>query len=391
MIIKNCRVCDNSRISTVIDLGNQPLANNLEENLKKKSKIYPLKVKFCNICCNCQLSIAVDHNILFKKYFYKTSTSASLVSHFDKASKKYLKKKIINKNSKVVDIGSNDASFLKSCKKIGIKNLIGIEPAKNFKPIYKKEKIKMINSFLNYSAAKDLKNSVNLITASNVFAHLDNINQMAKYMSYMLKQKGVIVVEVQYLPKMITDLIFDNIYHEHVNYWSLISLNYFFNKFNLKVFDYENINTHGGSIRVYISKDKEKKITKRFLAGIKKEKELKVNKKKFYLKFNNLVESKKTKAKNFFSKLKNKKIVGYGAPAKATVTLNYYNISKYFSYIIDENKLKKNKFIPGTKIQIKDKFLKKEETTVVMAWNYFNEIKKKIKNNTRKILNIRNL
>ena len=249
----------------------------------------------------------------------------------------------------------------------------------------------MINSFLNYSATKDLKNSVDLITASNVFAHVDNINQMVMHMSYMLTQKGVIVIEVQYLPKMITDLIFDNIYHEHVNYWSLISLNYFFNKFNLKIFDCENINTHGGSIRVYISKDKEKKITKSFLAVIKKEKELKVNKKKFYLKFSNLIKNKKIKAKNFFSKLKNKKVVGFGAPAKATVTLNYYNISKYFSYIIDDNKLKKNKFIPGTKIQIKDKFLKKEETTVIMAWNYFHEIKKKIKNSTRKILNIRNL
>ena len=101
MIIKNCRVCNNSKISTVIDLGYQPLANNLEKNLNKKSKKYPLKVNFCYICSNCQLSVAVNHNILFKNYVYKTSSSKSLVDHFYKASKKYLKKKIINKKKKI--------------------------------------------------------------------------------------------------------------------------------------------------------------------------------------------------------------------------------------------------------------------------------------------------
>jgi hypothetical protein len=198
-------------------------------------------------------------------------------------------------------------------------------------------------------------------------------------MSNMLKPNGIIIIEVQYLPKMITDLIFDNIYHEHVNYWSLLSINYFFNKFNFKVFDYEKINTHGGSIRVYITKNNDKKITKRLVTAIKQEKDLKINKKKFYLRFNNLI------------KIKNRKVVGYGAPAKATVTLNYYNISKNFSYVIDDNKLKKNKIIPGTKLKITNKFLSKEDITVVLAWNYYDEIKKKIKNYTKKIYNIRNL
>ena len=166
---------------------------------------------------------------MFSNYLYTSSTSKLLRNHFIVASKKYIKQfKLKPKKSYIIDIGSNDGVALKPFKDKNFKNILGIEPARNLAKIANKNKIKTFNGFLNKKNMKKIKKGADLILASNVFAHSDELREMALCMSKLLNKKGVIIIEVQYLLNTLKDLTFDNIYHEHYNYWSLTSLKNFF-------------------------------------------------------------------------------------------------------------------------------------------------------------------
>ena len=394
MILKKCRVCGLGKLKKVFSLGNQPLANNLESEIIK-SKKYPLELNLCKNCSNCQLTIAINSKKLFNKYLYKSSMSHSFINHFSKAADKYIKIFNLKKNSFILDVGSNDGIGLMPYKQKNFVNIYGIEPATNLSKFSNKLGIKTYNAFLNNKLSEKLNNRFDLITASNVFAHVSNINEFTNCIKKMLRPNGIFIIEVQYLYRMLKDISFDNIYHEHVNYWSVSSLNYFFSKMNMKIFNVEEINTHGGSIRVYVKKNENKKIKIRNCVKnfIKKEDKLKIQNISTYKIFNKKVIIKKKKIIKKMKKLylKNYTIVGFGAPAKATTLINFYKLQKFIHYIIDDNILKKNKFIPNTKIKITNKAKnKKIDYIVVFAWNYFNEIKKRNFRIARKFINIFN-
>ena len=393
MILKKCRVCNSKKFSTVVNLKNQPLANNLAHRVNQKVKLYPLKVSFCKNCSNSQLSIVVSHKKLFNNYFYKSSISSTLKEHFFKAANLYIRRFKLNKFSNIMDIGSNDGIGLLPYKKKFFKNLFGVEPAKNLYKITNKMNIKTYNSFLNSKIANKNINKFDLITASNVFAHADDIKGLTQNTMKMLKKSGVFIVEVQYFPKMLIDGSFDNIYHEHVNYWCLLSLQYFFKLNQAQIFDVEMINTHGGSIRIYIKKDvnKDIKIKNKLKKILDYEKKFFINYKKLFIEFQKKIDDRKlrfkSKIKEFFEK--KKIIVGYGAPAKATTLINFFNLEKYLSYVIDDNLLKNGKFIPNTNVKILKKFKKNNiDIILVFAWNYYNEIKSKNKDIAKKFLKI---
>ena len=171
----------------------------------------------------------------------------------------------------------------------------------------------------------------------------------------LINKKGTIIIEVQYLMDTLKDLTFDNIYHEHYNYWSLTSLTNFFNTFDAKIFKSERINTHGGSIRVYIKKDKKVKIDASVKKMLKEEVSFGIKKYETYKKFGEKVYKIRENVLSNMKKLKNqnKKIIGFGAPAKATTALNFFGIKDEIDFIVEDNKLKHKKFIPGVKYQLK--------------------------------------
>ena len=391
-----CRSCGNTRLKRVVSLGYQPLANNLLNKKDEKCELYPLELNYCDNCHNCQLSVAVDPKKMFSNYLYTSSTSASFREHFIGAAKNYVKElKLKPKKSYIIDIGSNDGVALKPFKEMGYKNLLGIEPAKNLAKLANKDNIKTFNGFLDKKNIKKIKKNADLILASNVFAHSDNLKEMAECMIQLLSKKGTIIIEVQYLMNTLKDLTFDNIYHEHYNYWSLTSLINFFKQFQVKIFKVEKIPTHGGSIRIYIQKDKSVKIEKSIKELIKEEEKFGIKNFKTYQDFGEKVyKIKENVIKNLKDlKKKGETIIGYGAPAKATTALNFFGISKEIDYIVEDNKLKHKKFVPGVKIPIfsKDKITKKNTLILVLAWNFYNEIKKnnlKISNN---FINIKDL
>ena len=390
-----CRCCGNNKLKRIISLGFQPLANNLLNKISDKVDKFPLELNYCESCYNVQLSMAVDPKKMFKKYLYQSSTSRSFQEHFEKAAIKYIKNLKLNKKSFIIDIGSNDGVGLMPFKNKGYKNLLGIEPATNLCKISQKKGIKVMNSFLDKNCVKKIKKKADLVLASNVFAHSDDLNLMAKCILDLLSKNGTAILEIQYLVKTIKDLTFDNIYHEHYNYWSLTTLDYFFKKLNANIFKAEKIDTHGGSLRVYISKDLNKKKDLSINRILNEEKKFGIQKFKTYQIFAKKIENIKINVQKNIIFLKNKfnSIIGYGSPAKATTALNYFDISSEIDFIIEDNKLKHGKFLPGANIPIhsKNKLKNNSILIIVLAWNFFDTIKKNNDKLGKKFISIKSL
>ena len=382
-----CRVCGGG-LNHFISLGLSPLANNLNDRRNETNDLYPLDLNFCKQCSNSQLSVAVPAQKMFNNYVYLSSTSKQFRDHFDSFAKEIKNHLSLDNSSVVVDIGSNDGIFLGPLKEKGIK-AIGVEPAKNIAKIANSNGLTTLPEyFTKKTVNKIIKKygKADLITAFNVFAHNDKLKDILENVEEILKDNGEFVFEIQYLLRTIKDLTFDNIYHEHVNYWCLISILHFFDNSDLKVYKVQEIDTHGGSLRVFATKNKKKRLHKSVNEYIELEKKNKLDDINTYYKFAKNVEKVKRssiiKINNMLNE--NKKIIGFGAPAKATTILNYFGLGeKQFKYIVDDNELKHSKFIPGTNIQILSKnsiSSKNYDIVLVLAWNFYNSI---VKNNKK--------
>jgi len=392
----DCRSCGNTKLKRVISLGYQPLANNLLNKKDEKCELYPLEVNYCDRCHNCQLSVAVNPKKMFSNYLYTSSTSKSFREHFVNAANKYIKDfKLNKKKSYIIDIGSNDGVALKPFKNLGFKKILGVEPAKNLAKLANKNKIKTFNGFLEGNNLKKIKKNADLILASNVFAHSDKLKEMAECMFKLLSKNGSIIIEVQYLLNTLKDLTFDNIYHEHYNYWSLTSLIMFFDKLNATIYKAEKIETHGGSLRIYVKSSKKTKVERSVKLILEEEEKFGIKNYKSYQEFAKKVYKIRENVRKNILKLKknNAKIIGYGSPAKATTALNFFGISDEIECIVEDNKLKHEKFLPGMNIPItsKEKIKKKPDYAVVLAWNFFEEIKKKNSSLAHKFISIKDL
>jgi len=282
----DCRSCGNLKLKRVISLGYQPLANNLLKNKNQKDEMFPLEMNYCPCCHNCQLSVVVNPKKMFTNYLYLSSTAKTMREHFEKAAKKYIQEfKLTPKKSYIIDIGSNDGVALKPFQNLKFKNFLGIEPAENLAKLANRQKIKTYNGFLDKKSLRKIKGNADLIMASNVFAHSNELKTMAECMFKLIKKNGTIIIEIQYLLNTLKDLTFDNIYHEHYNYWSLTSLVTFFNYFGGKIFRAEKIDTHGGSLRIYIKKDEKTKIEKSVKDFLKEEEKFGIKDYKIYQEF----------------------------------------------------------------------------------------------------------
>jgi hypothetical protein len=390
-----CRCCGNKNLNRVVSLGYTPLANNLLNFTHEHSEVYPLELNYCYQCYNLQLSCVIDEKKLFSNYLYLSSVGNSHVQHFNIAAEEYLKEFNLDKNSSfVIDVGSNDGTALISFKNLGFSNLLGIEPAENVAKIANNLGIKTINSFLNKNTVSVIKKKADLVLISNVFAHVDDIHAMAECLLDLLTDNGTLVIEVQYALNMMQDLTFDNMYHEHVNYWSLLSLQKFFLKKNATVFRAKKIDVHGGSIRVYIKKGNDHNIDSSVNSLLHEEKKFGLNNFDSYLDFEKKIFDIRKNVKKNFLKLKKKysRIIGYGAPAKATTFLNFFGINEdEIEYIIEDNQLKIDKFVPGKKIPIRSKTSEKLDCILVLAWNFFSDIKKNNANLSDVFINIKDL
>lgn len=376
----NCRCCGESNLSCVVSLGNSPLANNLLDNLSENEELYPLDLMYCSSCHFCQLSVVVPSDKMFKNYLYVSSTTKTFRDHFKTTAEHYINKFNLTNESLVVDIGSNDGVALKPLIEKGIR-VVGIDPAVNVAKIANDNGVPTINSYFTKEISSQILEKygkANLITASNVFAHTDTIVEITHSAFDILHEDGCFIVEVQYLLNTLKDLTFDNIYHEHVSYWSVLSITKFFENLGYVVVDVEFIDTHGGSIRVYVKRNGEK--TSSVQQFINEELSFGLDKIQTYTDFFEKIKQIKTNViSNLeYYKQQNLLVVGYGSPAKATTALNYFGVTpELISYIVEDNKLKHNKIIPGVRIPIFSTEKLKLETpnvVIIMAWNFAKEI-----------------
>jgi nucleoside-diphosphate-sugar epimerase/quercetin dioxygenase-like cupin family protein len=373
---KECRSCGNPILKDVVSLGLSPLANNLLNSSQDENELYPLEVKFCEKCKNSQLSFVAPPGKMFDNYLYVSSTAHSFRTHFENAAEKYVSEFNLNKDTLVVDIGSNDGIFLAPLIKMGVKS-IGVEPAKNISDLANERGILTINSYFNSEVVNKIikeHGKAKIVTASNVFAHSDELVNIANSVFDLLEEDGTFIVEVQYFYDTLNDLTFDNIYHEHCNYWTVTSINNFFKNLGLSLSRVEKINTHGGSIRVYV--DRKFNPDNSVSELIQVEDQYGMNDIEVYKKFSERIsETKKNVLKNInLIKSKFKKISSYGSPAKATTALNYFGIdSSFIDFTVEDNSLKVGKLIPGVNIPIRDrKYLmeNRPDVVIVLAWNF---------------------
>lgn len=383
--MKQCRVCKSNKLKLFLSLGRTPLANSFLEDkqLELSEEFYPLNVCFCESCGFVQLAEVVPPERLFKNYIYVTSTSSEAREHYKNLVDDAVEKFKLPKNSLVVEFASNDGTLLKNFKKFNVK-VLGVEPAENIALIAKASGVETINDFFKPEVAKnivDSKGKASMIIGTNVFAHIDNLDEVMESFQILLDSEGVIIIESPYLMDFLDKTEYDTIYHEHVSYLSLIPLVTFFKKYGLKIFDVKRTNIHGGSIRIFASRTNAKfKETKELSDLLSLEKRLGLDTIKPYSNFALNVQKSRVKLLELLYELKSdgKKIIGYGAAAKGNTLLNYCNIGQdILDYIADKSPLKQGKYTPGTNIPVvsPDKILDDNpEYMLILAWNFADEI-----------------
>jgi SAM-dependent methyltransferase len=332
-----------------------------------------------------QLGYVVPPEVMFSDYIYVSGTSNTLRRHFGALAAETSHKYHLNNQSFVVDIGSNDGTLLKSFRGIGAKTL-GFEPATNIAKLARAAGVDTINKFFGKTVAEEISRRVkaDIIFATNVFAHVDDLGSFLEGVHALLKDTGVFVIEVPYLVDMLEKMLFDTIYHEHLSYFSLGPLVTLFRRFGMKIVDVTPTDTHGGSIRVHIAASKSELQPARCVEELlQQERKSRLDTLEPYQEFSARIESIKRKLVEMMTNLKadGKTIVGYGAPAKGNTLLNYCNLGKdSLDYIVDENPLKHNMYTPGTHVPIlpiqaiQDD---KPDYALLLAWNYAPEILEK--------------
>ena len=369
-----------------LDLGLQPLANNYikKNQLNNKEKKYRLKIGLDLKTKLVSINKPIASEIMFNNnYPYRSSMSKTMIKSFKDLSK-LIKKKF--KPKKILEIGSNDGSFIKNFSK---KNTIGVEPCSNVEKITKNKGFNTYAKYWNISTAKKIlsKNGkVDLIYSANTISHIENLDEVFKSINIILNKNGIIIIEDPSLLECLKKNTYDQFYNEHIYVFSLIGIESILKKYDLEIFNVQNLKIHGGSNRYFIKRKTNKiPINLSVITNRKKEINYGIKSISTYIKFAKRVKSSKKKLRKIFLKLRYKKknIIGYGVTAKSTTILNYCDIGKKFiSYFVDTTKDKQNKYTPGMKIPIYKYpgFIEKNIDYIFLgAWNFKEEIFKKEK------------
>ena len=379
---KDCRMCCSKSLVKVMELNPTPPGNNFIKKLPvDESEVsYPLDLYFCSDCYHLQLGHVVSPKILYQTdYTYLTATSAYFVKHLTKYAESMVKKFSLTKGMKVADIGSNDGTCLKQFKNLGL-DVIGVDPATSIAIEATKNGIDTVADFFSYSLAVELKEkygSVDFITSHNACAHIDQLDDVFKGVSYWLNDNGVFVLEVGYFVDVYTQLYFDTIYHEHCDFHTVAPFVKMFERIGLELIAVERIAPQGGSIRVMAQKKGgPHKIESSVAEMINLEKNLKFNLAETFSDFADRINDIGNRLKAIITDLKKNgfSIAAYGAPTKATTLLNKFGIGvESIDFIVEDNLLKQGLFMPLSHIPIvatEEMYKRKPDYVLILAWNF---------------------
>lgn len=329
-----------------------------------------------------QLGDVVPPEILFKDYIYVSGTSNTLRTHFEGMAKEVVEKFGLNSDSMVIDIGSNDGTLLRCFQGLKIKTL-GVEPATNVAKLAREKGIETINDFFDEKIARRIRGEakVGAVLATNVFAHVNDLDDFLHGIKILLDDTGVFVIEVPYLVDLLEKMLFDTIYHEHLSYFALEPLATLFDRFDMKIIDVKRVDSHGGSIRVYVVRSTSSfQPTESVTRLLQLENRFRLSSPETYLDFASQLKLLKEKLVSMLKRFKaeGNKIVGYGAPAKGNTLLNYCKIgTDILDYIVDESPLKQGLYTPGAHIPVlptRQIRVDRPDYVLLLAWNYATEI-----------------
>jgi SAM-dependent methyltransferase len=380
-----CRGCGSGALTPVLSLGDMPLANAFlsADELVEPEPRFPLDAVFCQRCALFQITETVPPDTLFREYVYLSSCSETFVAHARTLCERLCRTRSLGPDSLVVEIASNDGYLLANYVERGIP-VLGVEPARNIAALAEKRGVRTLSEFFGPDLARDLARRVgraDVIHANNVLAHVPDLNGVVAGFGHLLKDDGVVVVEVPSLRDMIDRVEFDTIYHEHLCYFSLTSVDRLAARHALVIVDVEHVPVHGGTLRISLQRaDRPRTVSPGVLEMLEDERRLGVDLPAYYETFAANVRAYRDNLVAVLTGLRaeGQAIAGYGASAKSTTLLQYCGIgAETLSFIVDRNALKQGRFTPGTHIPIyaPERLLADmPRYTLLLVWNFADEV-----------------
>lgn len=388
--ITTCQICNSKKLRTVLDLGHQPMCASMltKDMLNSLEKTYPLRMVWCENCSGVQIDYCIDgKEVYYPNYPYRSGITKELAVYQKNICLSLIKKYFLTSKDLVIDIGSNDGTLLSGFKREGIR-VLGVEPT-NIAKIANKDGIKTIQNFFDIELAKKIKKEygeVSVITATNMFAHMQTIGEVIMGVYHLLKEDGVFVSETHYLLDVIQGGQFDTVYHEHLRTYSLRSLVELFKPYDFTITDVERGDRYGGNIRIHVTKGKQRKVSSNVIELLKLEKKYNLHKFDTYVKFASRVKKARLEFMDFLIKTKKsgKSIVGNSCPGRCSTLLNYYGVDvELIPYLAEQpTSLKLGMYLPGKHIPVvNNKQLIEDQPNfvVLMAWHYAKPIMEQLK------------
>jgi len=379
-----CRSCGGDRLATILSLGPMPLANALltHEQLHEPEPTYPLELAFCSECTLVQITETVPPEKLFREYIYFSSFSDTLLRHAGELAARLIETRCLKVGHQVVELASNDGYLLQYYQKRGIA-VLGVEPAHNIAKVARERGIPTVSEFFGEELANALAGQygcADVIHANNVLAHVADLNGFVKGIAVLLKPRGLAVIEVPYVKDLIDHVEFDTIYHEHLCYFSMTALTSLFKRNGLQVQNVERVDIHGGSLRLFVGQTGSQQSTEVVAELLREEHDRGIDRLAFYADFAHRVQNLKACLRDLLLRLKGerKRVAGYGAAAKGTTLLNYFQIGpEMLDFVVDRSTHKQGRYTPGTHLPIfsPDRLIdEKPEYVLLLSWNLANEI-----------------
>lgn len=375
-----CRVCDATDLELVVDLGLQPWCNNfLRAEEVGREPFYPLRLVFCHDCHTAQLDYTVKKEVMFSDHTYLSGTTRSLSDHFQRVAAEVDSRFFANRPAKsVLDIGSNDGTQLKHFQKLGYE-VLGIDPSKTATRIAAESGVPTVNDFFSLELAKSLGRKFNAINAAGVFFHLEELHSVTEGIREVLADDGVFVVQFLYMRRIMENVAFDQIYHEHLLYYTLATVQTLLARHGLRMFDAYLSPIHGGSIIGFVGHARRREPSDRLQRMRAAEEADRTNTLEAYQEFATRIEGMKHENLRYLDAAKSagKRIYGMGAPVKGNTLLNYFGIGEqYLDCLVEKNELRRGLFSPGMHlpIRIEKELTETPDIYYVLAWNFKNEI-----------------
>ena len=383
--VATCLACGAPITTTVVDLGLSPLANSYAKPgaTAEGERKYPLHARLCEACLLVQVDRVVPAEELFSDYAYFSSYSDSWLAHCRDYAARMIERFHLDAASKVVEIASNDGYQLQYFRQAGIP-VLGVDPAANVAAVAKERGVPTEVAFFGVETARRLAargDSADLLAAKNVLAHVPDINDFVAGLAILMKPEGVFSVEFPHLLNMIEQVQFDTIYHEHFTYLSLLAVERIFARFGLRIFDVEEIPTHGGSLHVMACHEAAAHVTTPNVERVRgKEIAAKLDRPEGYAGFGTRVGKVKSDLLAFLAQAKSagKKVAAYGAAAKGNTLLNYCGVgADSIAFVADRSPAKQHKLLPGSLIEVKPPesiFEARPDYVLILPWNIRSEI-----------------